>query len=136
MNMKKRSMWTMLLLPFFFFSCNNSPYEKTDDGVIVNLAQDSTLAVKKIRLQIVTDDIIHVTATPDSKFPEKKSLMTIYEKTLTSGWDVTEEGDNVVLKTATTKAIVSLKTGEVSFTDLEGNTLLAENKGGGKTFRT
>jgi alpha-D-xyloside xylohydrolase len=104
------------------------------DGIIVTLKSDKALSAKNIRLQVITDDIIHVTATPNHKFLEKNSLITVYDKTQTTGWNVIEENGNVLLKTAATIATISLSTGEVTFSDIDGNVLLRENKGGGKIF--
>nr|WP_255495267.1 TIM-barrel domain-containing protein [Dysgonomonas sp. 521] len=117
-----------------FIGCKSGPYQKTSDGVIVTLKSDSAHTTKNVRLQVINDDIIRVSATPDGKFSDKKSLVTVFDKGQTTGWDAIEENGNIVLKTATTIASVSLTTGEVTFSDTEGNVLLAENKGGGKHF--
>lgn len=105
-----------------------------DDGIIINLKGENKQSAKQVRLQVITDDVIRVSATPSNKFSENKSLITVYEKTKTNGWDVIQQEGSVALKTSTTVATVSLSTGEVIFSDLEGNILLAENKGGGKSF--
>ncbi|WP_419033059.1 TIM-barrel domain-containing protein [Dysgonomonas gadei] len=123
-----------LLSVFLLTSCQSGPYKKTSDGVIVTLKTENTNSTKHVRLQIINDDIIRVSATPANNFPENKSLITIYDKTKTEGWDVSEQDGNVILKTATTIASVSLATGEVSFSDINGNLILSENKGGGKIF--
>lgn len=116
--------------------CNRVPYQKTPDSVLISLKHASNEAVKTIRLQVVTDDIIHVTASPSQKLSNVPSLIAAYTETKKSGWIVQQQGDNVVLQTATTKAFVSLKTGEVYFTDLKGNSILREQRGGGKTFKS
>lgn len=134
--MTKHKMLVAVLLLFLFSTgCNSSLYKKTDDGVVISVKNEKENTAKKIRLQVVADDIIRVTATPKTSFAEKKSLITDYKQTQTSGWDVIEEGDNIVLKTAKLKARVSVKTGEIVFTDLQGNVLLAENQGGGNSFQ-
>jgi alpha-D-xyloside xylohydrolase len=130
----KHIVGTCILLSVLFSACNKASFEKTSDGALVQLKQSSPLATKQVRLQVITDDIIRVTATPDTQFPAKESLVTVYNETQTTGWNIEEKDSRIVLQTATTRAIVSLVTGEVSFTDLEGNVLLAENKGGGKSF--
>ncbi|MDR3219193.1 MAG: DUF5110 domain-containing protein [Dysgonamonadaceae bacterium] len=132
--MKKYITGTVLLLSIIFFACNSSSYEKTIDGIVVHLKQTSPLTSKHVRLQVITDDIIRVTATPDTRFPSKKSLITVFNETQTSGWNVTEEDSCVVLQTARLKATISLATGAISFSDSEGKLLLAENSGGGKSF--
>lgn len=123
-----------LLSVFLLTNCQSGPYKKTNDGVIVTLKTENANSTKHVRLQIINDDIIRVSATPANNFPENKSLITIYDKTKTEGWDVSEQDGNVILKTATTIASVSLATGEVSFSDINGNLILSENKGGGKIF--
>ena len=124
----------MVLVPCLFFSCKSS-FTKTEDGIVVNLKNPQPGNAKSIRLQVINDDVIRVTATPSNKFSEKKSLITVFPSTQKEGWSVDEKEGNVFLKTATTIANVSLSTGEVIFTDLKGNVLLAENKGGGKSFK-
>ena len=108
-------------------------YRKTVDGIQISLNQKSTGVAKTIRLQVITDKIIRVTATPASQLPQTASLITTYATTQQKGWTATQSGDYVILKTATTKAIVSTKTGEIKFTDLNGKIILQEQKNGGKT---
>ena len=133
--MKKNQLFLVGLLSMsMFIGCKSGPFQKTNDGIIVTLKSGDTHSTKNVRLQVVNDDIIRVSATPNGKFSDKKSLVTVYGKGQTSGWDATEENGNVVLKTATTIATISLTTGEVSFSDINGNVVLAENKGGGKIF--
>lgn len=124
----------MVLVPCLFFSCKSS-FTKTEDGIVVNLKNPQPGNAKSIRLQVINDDVIRVTATPSNKFSERKSLITVFPSTQKEGWSVDEKEGNVFLKTATTIANVSLSTGEIIFTDLKGNVLLAENKGGGKSYK-
>jgi alpha-D-xyloside xylohydrolase len=116
-------------------SCSRSGYQKMADGVIISINQSSPDQAKKIRLQVVDHNIIHVTATPEEEFPEFNSLITAYDTTLTSGWNVVSKGDTVILETSLVKALVLTNTGEIIFTDISGNVILREQNGGGKTFR-
>lgn len=131
---KNQLIWVGLLSMAMLIGCKSGSYEKMSDGIIVRLKTDDALGTKTVRLQAITDDVIRVSATTENKFADKKSLVTVYDKTLTTGWQASEKDGNVVLRTATTIATVSLATGEVTFFDMDGNILLAENKGGGKTF--
>ena len=130
----KKNLLFIILSTLILVGCQKVPYEKTRDGVIINLHSDNPLSAKKIRLQIITDDIIRVSATPTNNFSKKKSLITVYDPTETVNYEIAEQDGTITLKTATTIARVSLATGEIVFTDLDGNVLLAENKGGGKAF--
>jgi alpha-D-xyloside xylohydrolase len=115
--------------------CSQSNFQKKSDGILISLKQTSPEAVKTIRLQVINDDIIHVKASPSSTIPEDSSLIAVYTETKKDGWDASQKGDIVSLKTGTTMALVSLKTGEIQFTDLTGKIILQEKKGGGKTFK-
>lgn len=132
--MKRHLFLMMVMVPFVFFSCKSS-FSKMEDGITVSLKNTKPGSAKNIRLQVVNDNVIRVTATPSDKFSSRKSLITVFDSTQKKGWTVDETKDIVSLKTATTIANVSLTTGEVVFTDLKGNILLAENKGGGKSFK-
>jgi len=115
--------------------CSQSTFQKKQDGILISIKQTSGEAVKTIRLQVINDDIIHVMASPSNSLSEEPSLIAAYTETKKDGWQAIQQNDNVVLQTATTKAVVSLKTGEIQFTDLKGNIILQEKQGGGKTFK-
>jgi len=123
---------------FFIFAtlvgCNCANYQKVANGVLISLKQASIYDVQTIRLQVVNDDIIHVTASPSNKLSDVPSLIATYVPSKTEKWNVSEDKDQVTLQTTTTKAIVSLKTGEILFTDLKGKIILQEQHGGGKSF--
>ena len=114
--------------------CSQSTFQKKQDGILISIKQTSNEAVKTIRLQVINDNIIHVTASPSNSLSDEPSLITAYTETKKDGWQAIQQNDNVILQTATTKAVVSLKTGEIQFTDLKGKIILQEKIGGGKTF--
>ncbi len=115
-------------------------YQKTADGVTVNVTSTTTgikdfgVAPKLVRLQVMGDNIIKVSATADQFFADRPSLIVVPQSGVTA-YEVTEENENVVLSTSQVKAYVSTVTGEVWFTDASGKTILKERKGGGKAFR-
>jgi alpha-D-xyloside xylohydrolase len=119
-------------------ACGAPPVQKLPDGVAIRIEHPQehqpASAVRQVRLQVVTDDIIHVTATPRQQFPEAESLIAAYAETKTQGWEAAETEDEVVLKTATLKVRVLKRTGEVCFTDLQDSVILREKQGGGKWF--
>lgn len=117
---------------FTLISCSPS-WEKTTDGIVVKLDSKDSQATKAVRLQVITPEIIRVTATPKA-FSTEESLV-VQKLPQVSDWTVREEGDQIVLETASLKAYVSSVSGEVQFTDKEGNIILKENKGGGKSFK-
>ncbi len=132
--MKMRNTYFMLAA-LLLASCTNSGYEKTGNGIVVRLAQQQPQDVRTVRLQVMNDNTIHVSATPERKFAEEPSLIIVPDLSPIPDFSVEETEGNVILSTASLRASVSLKTGEVSFADPEGNLILRENEGGGKTFR-
>ena len=124
----------LLSVVALFVSCNAVAFQKKTDGVVISLKKNSPDLARSIRLQVITDNIIRVTATPEDKVTDQKSLITSYTQTQTKGWNIQQSGNNVILKTSRLRAVVSLVSGEVSFTDINGNIILQEQPGGGKTF--
>ncbi|MDH6304431.1 alpha-D-xyloside xylohydrolase [Parabacteroides sp. PF5-5] len=114
-----------------FAACTDT-WEKTENGVIVHLEKGSLKTPRHIRLSVINENIIRVSATPD-KFSKEKSLV-VETPPLTAPWEAFEADGNLILQTSSLKAHTNLKTGEVKFTDLDNNIILQENKGGGKAF--
>jgi len=116
-------------------ACRQATVEYNNDGITVCTNSSSANSLKKIRLQVVTDNIIRVTASPDTTFSKRESLINVHPETLKTGWMVAQSDEEVTITTSAIRATVSLKTGEVSFSDKEGKPILVENTGGGKTFQ-
>ncbi|MEO7989173.1 MAG: TIM-barrel domain-containing protein [Chryseolinea sp.] len=130
--MKKDLLSCIILLTVLITSCSKeAKYEKLDDGVVVRLTNGQTKAVK---LRIVSDEIIQVVASPTDTFSTSKSLIVLPEVKGSTEWKFEEKENEVTLTTGKLKAHVSLLTGEVSFNDLLGKTILAEHKEG-RTFK-
>jgi alpha-D-xyloside xylohydrolase len=126
--MRKMNYWIVIFLFILTMGCKNSKYEKLDNGIIVPVDK------KKIRLQVVSKDIIRVTVSPGESFSTEKSLMVLDSLKTFSDWKVEEKEGIVLLSTSSVIAEISLKTGEVSFKDSTGAFLLKEKVGGGATF--
>ncbi len=123
-----------LLIIASLISCNKSTYQIKDNGVVIQLDQKNSSDASLVKLEVVSDDIIRVVATPGTEFSERKSLIIVPQKQNTVKYDVVENNDDVVITTAAIKAKVSLVTGKVDFFDLDGNPLLKEDQGGSKKF--
>ena len=123
---------TLLLIAFT--GCSPSTFQKTKDGVVVNISQNNNPPSHKVKLQVVNDKIIRVSATADKKFSTEKSLMILPGLSFSDKFSVTDEEAFVVLSTDSLNVHVNKQTGEIAFFDKKGNTFLAENKGGGKSF--
>ena len=99
--------------------------QRLADGIVVDIAGST----QKVRLRVVSNRIIHVTAVPSGGFNLPASLMALK----TGGDDaftVGEQGGEVTLRTPAIEAQVSLADGAVRFLDHDGKTILAERAGG------
>lgn len=131
--MKGKNIYLSLLLALLFASCSSTQYQELNDGIVVNLKQDGQTATHKVRLQVLGDELIHVSATPDKNFPKDSSLI-IVPGLHTVPFTVDDEGDSIRLSTKKLNVMVSKKDGGIKFKDKEGKLILAEKKGGGRTF--
>ena len=107
-------------------------YDKTENGIIVTLEPKKN-GPKKVRLEVVNDRIVRVSATAEDDFKDTESLI-IVDQSKRSSFEVTEDGDTIKLTTQKLVANILQTTGEVWFTDLSGNKILQEQIGGGKKF--
>ncbi|HEX5168162.1 MAG TPA: TIM-barrel domain-containing protein [Cyclobacteriaceae bacterium] len=132
----KRSLLTYLsALSLLAIACSGpkeGSFERTASGIVIHLGSESP--ARLIRLEPITDEIIHVTASPVDSFVTEKSLMILPELGSTASWDIHESPGEVMIQTARLQATVSLKTGEIVFRDSTGKVILQEQQGGGKTF--
>ena len=127
------------ILSFFLFlaglvlsSCSSDV--RTDGcGITVRVAASATGGPRLVRIQVVGDKLIHVSATPERHFRDPQSLVVlpVAERPV---FDVFRAGDTVSVVTSALKTYVLVSTGEIWFSDHDGRILLQEQKGGGKTF--
>lgn len=124
----------IILFLFLLLACDQQrAIQKLDDGVIVRLHPQANGA-RQVRLQVMSNDVIHVTATAADTFSTAPSLVLTPGLKTDGSWQLIESDEAVTLITPSLKASVSLSTGEVTFADSTGAVILQEQKGGGKTF--
>ncbi|GET31162.1 alpha-xylosidase [Prolixibacter bellariivorans] len=131
--MKNKRIHLCLLAGLLFAACTQPKYQLTDDGVILNLRQENKAEASKLRLQVLGDELIHVSATPDGDFPKDSSLIVV-PGLKTVPFAVDNEGDSIRLSTAKLNVMISKADGGIKFKDKTGKLILAEKKGGGRTF--
>ena len=139
MSMNKATSMTLRCLMIciiagVFGSCGNAVIERTQDGLILHQGNRSEQPGQAVRLQVITDRIIRVISVPDGAFPQEESLMAVAQSGPIPDFKVEESDEAVTVITASIKAAVSLRTGEVVFSDPAGKMILAEKQGGGKSF--
>ncbi len=112
---------------------NNQEVLVTGNEIIIPITGDDN-NTRKLRLQVVSHDIVRVTATPSDSFSIEKSLMVLPVDSAALFWSHDQTDTSVVLHTKTMDVHVSRKSGAVRFTDTAGRVLLQEQADGGKTF--
>jgi len=123
-----------LIAALAFQSCSMTPYERTDNGVIIRLDDDSFRPGQAVRLIVVNERIIRVSSVPFGEFPETTSLMAVERPDANMEFTIEKGAGHVTLSTSLLSAEVSLLTGVVSFTDNDGTLFLTEKEDGGRSF--
>lgn len=113
---------------------NTSSFVITSDGVIVYPDPEYALNTQAVKVQVIADNIIHVTASPD-KNPAPFNSLSVIAVAGKPNWKTTSTKDKVTIKTSQLTVEVILQTGAVSFYDQNGKKLLAEKAGSGRSFR-
>jgi len=115
-----------ILLAFALFSCTGKEYKVLDDGVVVNVREPVSGGPNKVRLSVMSDQVIRVTATPDKSFHDRNSLIVLPNAKKESVFAVHNHKDEVELQTAGVSAFVDKTNGKVRFVDAGGNRITNE----------
>lgn len=122
----------LFLFCFAVASCSKPRYEKLEDGILFHPAIGES---KQVKLQVISDKIIRVVASPTDTFSKEQSLVVLPGSSKPE-WKISGDKDKVTLSTKSLQASVVLATGEVSFADSTGKQILNEKQGGGKYFES
>ena len=126
-------------------SCGKKEYSVKGNSVIVKLQIPGQAGndgegrhgridrPSQIRLQVLGEKIVRVSATPERKFNDRKSLVVLPRKGKTP-FQVTCENGLVKVSTSAVTVTVDPATGKLNFTDADGKTLLDSGEGGRMTF--
>ncbi len=92
------------LLPYFIIALpcvGNTPgdYIKLADGIIVRIVNAKRAAARLIKIQVVADNIFHITATPLDSFYTETSLILDDKKRPAVKWEIKESKGEVILFT-------------------------------------
>ncbi|MGL1958454.1 MAG: DUF5110 domain-containing protein [Colwellia sp.] len=102
--------------------------QQLPNGIVVTLADSAANDAKNIRLQVVSDKVIHVTSIAHDDFSSVVgSLMVLDEaENASAPFKLIQQADKVLVKTSQITAQVSLTDGKVSFQNAQGETVLTE----------
>ena len=114
-----------------YYACSPKlagPYKVTDNTVVIKINK------AKLGLTVWKDKVMQVRYTLADSLSTKKSLFIEENNFPKPDFKVSEEAGEVVVKTAFMTAKVNKTTGQVSFFDKNGNTLLKAKGNGGTSF--
>jgi alpha-D-xyloside xylohydrolase len=121
---------TCLLLSDLVFAQSDPRFERIPGGVIIYPALESKDQPKAIRILLINDQTIRITASPTREFNDMKSLITIVNAVQAGDVEVVSGKDAVSFQTKKLAAIADLFTGRIIFYDENGKVILSEKKSG------
>ncbi|ULT40604.1 DUF4968 domain-containing protein [Niabella defluvii] len=110
-------------------------YLKTDNGVIVYVKKAGSPGRQAVKVEVVTDDIVRITAAPDDQIQPVSSLITSYKRNNKVSWTVGSADSKLVIKTKNLITEVDKRSGAVSFFDKDHKTIIAGKPGTGRSMQ-
>lgn len=101
-------------------------YVKTNSGIEVYLPNSLT-GIKKIRLEPVSDQVIHVIATEKAEFSPQRSLMAIAPANGRVAFTTVADQNRIILKTKALSVEVAMTTGLLTYRDAGNKILLKQS---------
>ena len=95
------------LLSLLMAGCSSSTYKTTAEGITLQVKKSDRNEKHHIRLQVVNDRIIRVSATPGDDFSTEKSLITVPGLEYSGKFEVSEDVRFVILTTGALDAKVN-----------------------------
>ena len=122
--MKLKCFFLLLFLGMILCGCSWN-YRQDSDGVTVRVQHPVAGGPNLVRLDVLGEKIIRVSATPENKFTDNQSLVVLPQNAEVA-FTVLEHDGILSVETASVCADVSLLTGEVLFKDPDGRIILQE----------
>ena len=122
-----------IFLCMLLFSCKQKGWLSNSDGVTVYPSKTSENSAIAVRIKPLKGGIFEVFASADKKFTSNPSLSVLTDLGMTE-YNVSEDGDLLVIQSENSLAKISKTTGKIKFFDSDGNQILQEIPEGGKTL--
>ena len=120
----KTNVLTLLPLIATLAFASSTTVERQMDGILVN--HDGMLT----KIEVRADDIIRVASATNPAFFNHESLMTLKREGPPAAWTMDTSAEAVTVHTAKLQVRVDVVSGALSFLDLHGKPILAEQSGG------
>jgi alpha-D-xyloside xylohydrolase len=112
----------------------NCEHKKRSDGVMIRLKRENPTDPGLMKIQVCSENIIHVTATSEKSFPKRSSLMVDKTDWEEVPWSLEEEGNEIVLSTSKVTAKADREKGTIAFYNANGQLILEETAKDSKTI--
>ena len=132
--MKSKKLKLVLLL-FAYLLLNNATltaFDKQTDGVVFKIQQEKSTDVKLLKIQICSEEIIRVIASPVDSLSSRASLMVEKKSWPPVEWTVRQNEKWIIISTSKVEVKVDSTNGSVSFFEANGKQLLNERSSSGK----
>ncbi|MEP7232034.1 MAG: hypothetical protein ABI691_17360 [Ginsengibacter sp.] len=124
---------TFVLCNFCYAAPHAKNFQLIKDGVIIYPDTNLSGNARMVRVLVIDDKIIRISASPLLKFPYDEGLITVY-KDLKNNYTATNINNTISVKIPAITEIVLLSTGTVSFKDKAGTPLLMERQYNGRSI--
>lgn len=121
-----------VLTAVFVLNLQSFAYEKQEDGIVIKFDKSVKTNVAVLKLQVISEKIIRVVASPVESFSDRPSLMVEKKEFPEVLWKVVENGELVEISTSELVVRVNTKSGAITFLNSSGELLLQEKAAGGK----
>ena len=133
--MKNRNVIPLCMVSLLLFiSCNRemSRFNQSKDGVVISLDSSITGGVKRLKINIISENTFQVLASATDSFSTRESLAVIDQIGDPIDFDVNQDGRSIIISTSKLMAKVNTEDGTIDFMDMNQNSLLKEKK---RSFR-
>jgi alpha-D-xyloside xylohydrolase len=123
----------LIILSILLLSGNmflNNAHEKESDGVLFKIKKQKETDPQLVKIQICTEDIIRVIASPVDSFSKRASLMVSKTGWDPVSWSLNDKNNPVKISTSKVTVSVDTVTGKIAFYDSDNQLLLNEINGG------
>jgi alpha-D-xyloside xylohydrolase len=122
----------VLLWLIFFFSQECVGIERLNDGILLQFKKSNQMDAQLLKIQVCSDEIIHVMATQGNNFSSRSSLMVDILKWPSVPFTLKEQNELIILSTKKLSVKINTVDGTLVFFDSNEKKLLQEKTGGGK----
>lgn len=114
------------LLLLSSYSAFAQSFQKTESGIVIQSPKNKN-GISKLKLNVISNTIVQVTAAAGNDFSNKKSLIVTEKINRNKNWQASETSTQVQLTTDSLKIVVDKNNLQISFYNQRGQLILKED---------